>query len=642
MAQPSSLQSLGGPLGSQRFEFRGGDVFVGADPDCAVRINATGVAGRHARITISITGAMIYALDGVVGVNDDRVTGDSFLRNGDFVWIGEPGGEESMMLQFTLGDVEEAAPIETPATDASPAPPDVTALPAEVVEEVVVEEPAAPLVEEPVVEQFVEPPALLMEEPVAQKEPAPQQAENLAPEPMAAAPALLQAPAETPAAFGDLEPVPEVEPILEEAATLPLPAQAAPVVPPAPWQMPAVPTPEPAAPAADYAMAWESAPPKPAEATPAPPPVEGGEATVLLPAPPAPAPVAKRPAVSPTAPKVKIRTVEQDAALRKPPPPPPPARTTSSTPMVVGGLGVAAVVAVVGYFLLASPAQTPAPKPTPVPVAVNTPPPATPEPTVEATPAPPPVAVETPQVAPPAKATPPPRATPAPRATPTPRPTPTPKVVATPVPAPTRQAAPAPMPPPVAAPVSQIPRLLEDERAAAAAKDYARAAQILGQILGLEPGNAEATTRKADIDARLISTNRKFSVGPTTVIGGKGARGPTGFDVGGAVVQTDFVAQIKCSITPASMERGAAYAIRCSILNVGTKSFKIENVTVNELVDGAKTAGTAMAPRQDIGPQTEVAILDKAGTWSAKTQWSVEVIAKTNKDESFRAVYIWR
>ena len=92
MAGASILQSLGGILGSQRWEFRSGDVVVGSGPGCAVRIEAPGVEARQARIVIDAPGATIYRMDGVVGVNDDLVTTAGLLRSGDFIWLGEPGG----------------------------------------------------------------------------------------------------------------------------------------------------------------------------------------------------------------------------------------------------------------------------------------------------------------------------------------------------------------------------------------------------------------------------------------------------------------------------------------------------------------------------------------------------------------------
>jgi hypothetical protein len=195
-----------------------------------------------------------------------------------------------------------------------------------------------------------------------------------------------------------------------------------------------------------------------------------------------------------------------------------------------------------------------------------------------------------------------------------------------------------------AAPVSQVPRLLEEARAAVTARDLSKASQLLDQVLALEPGNRDATARKAEVTTRLASLNRKFSVGATTVLGGKTAKaGPAGFDLGGgAVVKTDFSAQIRCTASPASLEVGMNYTVSCSILNIGTKGFKLESVTTNETVDGAKSAGAGTAPRQDIAPQSTGGILERSGSWGAKSQWSIEIVAKTTKDESFRAVYTWR
>ena len=314
--------------------------------------------------------------------------------------------------------------------------------------------------------------------------------------------------------------------------------------------------------------------------------------------------------------------------------------------MIVGGLVALVVLAGVGYMFLGGTPEPPAPTPTPRPVA------ATPAP-VAATPVPEPtqvaVAEPTPQptIAPTeAPATPTPRTTPSPAGRATPTPKATPSVKATPTPAATRPGAGPATPTPVAAPVapvSQAPRMLEEARAASAARDYAKAVQVLDQLLKLEPGNAEAASRKAEAEAKMAAASRKFAVGGTSVIGGKAGKGPSGFDLGGgAVVKTDFSAQIRCTTTPAVVEVGTFYTVRCTILNIGAKAFKIESVAANEVTDGAKAAGSGTAPRQELAPQSDAVILEKSGAWSAKSQWSLEIVAKTTKDESFRAVVNWR
>jgi hypothetical protein len=652
MAQPSILQPLGGPLAGQRLEFTGGDVVIGSAPDCGVRLDAPGVEPHHAQIVINVTGATIYRLEGVVGVNDDVVLGDSLLRSGDFVWIGEPGAETSMMLQFTLGDVVDAAAVAAPAEEVVEELVSDEVMPHQeadhemVVEESLVHEPIeheAAL--EPHVEEHAFEEAHLVE-PVHELEPPELEPAELEPAELEPAHELvheeLQPAEQLPASFGAPAP----------AAFSPTSTGS--IVPPAPWLAAAAQA-QVSEPKSDYGSAWEQPPkPAPVEEPPPPPPP--------APAPPPPKPVA-RPAASSsvststpaggtkrpgTAPPRK----STDPVL-KPPPSPPPGRTTSSTPMIVGSLVALVVLAIGGYVMLSGPPAPapPAPTPAPTPVVVSTPPPvattpvpeptqvAVAEPTVDApppepTPTAPTAAAPTPRAA----ATPPPRATPTPRTTPTPR--------ATPPPA-TRPGAPAPTVAPVvaapAAPLSQAPRLLEEARTAVASRDYAKAAQALDQLLKLEPGNAEAATRKAEVDARMAAANRKFSVGTTATIGGKAAKGPTGFDLGGGgAVKTDYSAQIRCTTTPATIEAGTLYTVRCSIFNIGAKGFKLDNVAANETIDGAKAAGAGVTPKQELSPQSDAVIYEKSGAWSAKSQWSLELVAKTNKDESFRAVYNWR
>ena len=645
MAQPSTLNPLSGPLAGKHLEFHGADVMIGSASDCAVRIDAPGVEAHHARIVIDAIGATIYRGDGPVGVNDDLVEGDARLRSGDFVWIGVPAGENSIMLQFTLGDGEPAptsAPVlvEEAYVEAAPAeelmeemaPEELAPATAEGIDEVLVEE-AAPAALEPATEavEVMEPavePALEFdtshEDPVPFEAPVEHAEMMEAPEP--------QPMNEIEASFD--EPAPFVPPSEAPAA----PTASSPKVPPAPWQMAAAPEPAPAP--ADYASAWES-PAKPAaapepEPAPAPAPPPAPKPTP----PPAPRPPSqtgaiKRPASSPPA---KGKAAD---ALRTPVPPPPPARTTSSTPMIVGGLVAVLLLAAGGAYFLSSGSPAPAPqKPTPAPtaVAVATPPPAVPEPTLEATPeapvaTPEPAALATPAQA--AAGAPTPRPTAAPRTTPTPAPSRS--TAATP-------AASAPTPAPAAAVVNPAPKLVEEARAAVAAKDLARAGQLFDQALKADPGNSAATAGKAEVTARLAVLGRKFSMGATNTLGGKAAKGPTGFDLGGGgAVKADISGQIRCTMAPASVEPGTRYTLQCSLLNIGAKGFKVEGVTGTENVDNTpRGAAAGSVPKQEVAPRAEAVIFETSGSWTANTSWRFEILVKTNKDESFRAAYNWR
>lgn len=196
---------------------------------------------------------------------------------------------------------------------------------------------------------------------------------------------------------------------------------------------------------------------------------------------------------------------------------------------------------------------------------------------------------------------------------------------------------------PAAAPVSPSARFLQDATAALATGDLVKAAQLLDQAARLEPGNAEIGARKAEIDARLAILARRFSPGATTTLGGRSTKGPSGFDLGGGTAtRTDYAAQIRCGVTPASVEPGLPYTARCSIVNIGQKAFRLESITATEAADGARSAFAGTAPPRDLAPQGEAMILEKTGTWSARSQWSLEVVAKTNREESFKVAHTWR
>lgn len=683
MSQPSVLQPLGGPLSGQRFEFHVADVVIGSAPDCEVRLEAPGVLAYHARLLIAEAGVRLIPIEGPVGINDDLVGVEAALNNGDFLWIGAPGAEDALMFQFTLGDVAAASP--EPQVEAAADAFDLSELPEPAGE---FQEPVAGL-PDPLLQ--VEDPPIEFADPEPVVEAAPDFFESHSPEAFEA-PAL-ETPAHAEPDLLDIEPEPleaahlaassPDEGLMEEllepepapAAALPPPAPSTPVLPPptptsasgafkppAPWQSAS--TPAPSASDGGYASSWES--PAPAPAAPEPEEVVE-EVHEEAPAPPPPPPppaapkaaaAAPRKATTGSSPRPRVRSAaEVDAVLKQALPAHRPERTTSSMGLIVGGLIALILIGVLISWLVSS-------TPNEIPVSAPAAPPVTAPPvTAPAAPASAPVEATTPDAGAGVPAA-PENAAPAvgPAATP-PVPPPGTRPAATPAQAPGgRPAAPTPVSPAAAgarpagpgpaagaapagpaAPPSQVPRLLEEARAAMAARDLAKAGQLLDQAQRLEPGNTEVTARRAEVEGRLAILGRRFSPGATNVTGAKQTKGPSGFDLGGGgAVKTDFAAQIRCGVTPASVEPGLPYNVRCSIVNVGQKSFRLESVSVSESADGARATFSGTPPPRDIAPQGEAMIVDRNGTWSAKSQWSLEVNAKTTKAEGFVVAHSWR
>lgn len=493
-----------------------------------------GVHPYHARIVISDAGITLFGIEGVVGINDDKVLGEGRLNSGDFVWIGEPGAEGSLMFQFTLG----GDALSGGAAESEP----------EVVDEMMEE---------------LEPQDLSFDEMVI-GEPSPElDLLDIEPEPAAFAPMPLPDP------YAEPEPAP--------APVMPPPkstSSSGAFKPPAPWQTASTPVEAPAE--VEYASAWESKP-----AAPEPEPIEEALEEIEEPAPPPPPPPPPArpaaPAATParrqnTSPNLRAKAKaapEVDLASLVPPHPQRLERTTSSTGVIVGGLITLILLGVGISWVVSSTPPIDAPPSVPGSVAM---PPRKPTAPVNVAPAGPPTAAS----------------------------------------------------------------LLDEAATTAAAGDVARAGQLLAQAAQLEPGNTDVAARRAELDARLAILGKMFSPGPTTLVAGRATRGVE------PSAKADLAAQIRCGVTPASVEPGTAYTVRCSIVNIGQKPFRLESVTATEAADDVRSEIAGTAPPQDLAPQGEAMILEKAGTWAAKSQWSLDVTAKTGKAESFVVNHSWR
>ena len=94
---------LSGPLAGTRLDIDGSDdeVLVGADPDCRLALDLPGVSPIHARLSLDQGQLIVHDTRSARGVyvNDTRVEGEAPLRDGDVLWLGAPGEDESVMLQ---------------------------------------------------------------------------------------------------------------------------------------------------------------------------------------------------------------------------------------------------------------------------------------------------------------------------------------------------------------------------------------------------------------------------------------------------------------------------------------------------------------------------------------------------------------
>lgn len=122
----SSLTVLGGPLDGTAFRLAdSGELLIGSDGRCGLRLMLPGIAPLHARLRLGPGQAQVTDPGGTAGVfvNDEPVAGTRSLRHGDVVWLGPPGGEQSVMLQCRLSSPPVAGTAPVAASASAPAPP---------------------------------------------------------------------------------------------------------------------------------------------------------------------------------------------------------------------------------------------------------------------------------------------------------------------------------------------------------------------------------------------------------------------------------------------------------------------------------------------------------------------------------------
>ncbi len=406
-----TLTILSGPLSGESFALEGavGHVIMGSGESAHIQFESPVVVESHVRLAIDEQGAAVApASPGApVFLNDDPVTEDTPLKNGDILWMGNPGDDGAVMIQCRLEPVtptdevvEELEPAPVEAEMATAEEPPIEAEP----EEAAFVESAEPIAEPDFVveEAGLVAPTEAEGAFVAEAETTPEspgEPEAPAPEPMAVeeseAEVVEAAEVEPPPDDADQETVflgaAEATPAMAEPTAEAVPEDAAPTSEPVPPPEPEAPAAEappppepPASPPVDDPQPWEEQPEDSVKAAweveqaPQPPPPPGREdlakpedaAAEPPPPPPAPTP---RPPVRRPPPRAATRTSRPAAR-----PAPPPAASSSGKMMgIAAGVVVLVGGAVAAFFMLGRGGSDPAPTPPPVTVAQTLAPPTT-------------------------------------------------------------------------------------------------------------------------------------------------------------------------------------------------------------------------------------------------------------------------
>ena len=112
------LTVLGGPLAGKELSIEDAvdNVLIGSDPSCRFCLPVPGISPIHARVWVDLQGVTVYDTNAPEGlfVNDDKVTGQAALRNGDILWLGTPGTEGVVMIQCRIPPRAAVTPVPPP------------------------------------------------------------------------------------------------------------------------------------------------------------------------------------------------------------------------------------------------------------------------------------------------------------------------------------------------------------------------------------------------------------------------------------------------------------------------------------------------------------------------------------------------
>jgi hypothetical protein len=197
-----------------------------------------------------------------------------------------------------------------------------------------------------------------------------------------------------------------------------------------------------------------------------------------------------------------------------------------------------------------------------------------------------------------------------------------------------------PTPPPPAAPVNPVPALMSQADQAMTARRYNEAISKFGEVLKLEPQNAEAATGKLRAQGERASLGRYFLTAVTMSEGKASGGGIKGFD-GGSVVKSQCECALTYEVAPANPAQGDPYAVSIFLRNDSKKDIKPQSIMASVSVNGSASNRPVSLATKEIrrGQKTLVGRLEdvwKVGT----TSWSMEGAISAGGN-TYRAQLTW-
>jgi serine/threonine protein kinase len=206
-----------------------------------------------------------------------------------------------------------------------------------------------------------------------------------------------------------------------------------------------------------------------------------------------------------------------------------------------------------------------------------------------------------------------------------------------------------------------VNKLLSQADSALAGQDYDGAISLYDEALKADPSNQRAVQgRTGAITARAIaqaqagssrSRGRRFVAAKTTATSAEtradglpaGFESSPGVTVRQATQAADLPGRILFDVSPEAVKAGDRYTVKIYFLNEGQAPIQIREMIVGTRINNRGAQGPVPPLTKDVAPQQRALLRELPDLWKEDTSsWSMEVVVRTTRGETYRNQVNWK
>jgi tetratricopeptide (TPR) repeat protein len=210
---------------------------------------------------------------------------------------------------------------------------------------------------------------------------------------------------------------------------------------------------------------------------------------------------------------------------------------------------------------------------------------------------------------------------------------------------------------------AQINGLISEATGAMERKQYEAAIAAYNRVLEMDPGNQAASIGKSNaLTAKTVAEAaaagprpgggpvRSFVAGRTEAKGSEqgglvGFEDSAGVDVKKGTAAAELPGKLVFDAAPPSPKPGERFKVSVYLSNEGAQPIQLASMTVATVLDGRRQSGPVPLSVTTVAPGQRAPVYQTPGdqVWREGTQsWSMEIVLKTTKGETYRNTLSWK